>query len=224
MSENLKTWPERLYLQNGAEESIAGEAWIPPYDECFEVTHCEDRINDNDVEYIRADLAQPSLLDACRNFLRYWGIDNAKAHHAVTSMRELVGAIVDEERHPAEIVQPSPQNKPSPQQGAPIERASDEVLAMRAQIQETLKWQAKANEYRDKLTALQQPIKIEWQPIETAPKDGFHILLYKPEIIYVGFWSGCDWCANANGCPRIESPTHWMPLPDAPLLAGKESK
>lgn len=63
-----------------------------------------------------------------------------------------------------------------------------------------------------------------WRPIETAPKDGFHTLLYRPEIIYIGFWATVGWCANTRGCPTIESPTHWMPLPAPPLAAAPKEK
>lgn len=53
-----------------------------------------------------------------------------------------------------------------------------------------------------------------WQPIETAPKDGFHYLLYMPEVQFVGFWSGSEWCVVAPTCPIAwTQPTHWMPLP-----------
>lgn len=59
---------------------------------------------------------------------------------------------------------------------------------------------------------------MDWQPIETAPKDGHHILLYRPEIQFVGYWPfaasvGEFWCINAPGMPYMNPPpTHWMPL------------
>lgn len=59
----------------------------------------------------------------------------------------------------------------------------------------------------------------EWRPIETAPKDGFHILLYRPEIVFVGYYGGANsgWRHNAPGLDAIwPLPTHWMPLPDFP--------
>jgi len=60
----------------------------------------------------RIDLAQPPLIDACRSFLRYCGIDQARADAAIATMREAVGAIVDADQHSME--------EQSPQQGAPI--------------------------------------------------------------------------------------------------------
>lgn len=61
---------------------------------------------------------------------------------------------------------------------------------------------------------------VAWQPIETAPKDGAWILAWLggiagcPDTIqwaYGGWWNG------STGHVRSEaSPTHWMPLPQAP--------
>ena len=60
----------------------------------------------------------------------------------------------------------------------------------------------------------------EWQPIETAPKDGTDILFFGSRN---GVWFGRynpapkGWCL---GLPTDgESPTHWMPLPDPPRPA-----
>lgn len=71
----------------------------------------------------------------------------------------------------------------------------------------------------------------QWQPIETAPKDGRSILLYSPSGAMVkASWEDVDfdefrgvslydWVAS--GCVFAEwemrsQPTHWMPLPPAP--------
>ncbi len=69
----------------------------------------------------------------------------------------------------------------------------------------------------------------EWQPIETAPKDGTPVLLFAPDDvpqIVVGyaykhssradvFWIYMDE-ALANISPGGADPTHWMPLPTPP--------
>jgi len=73
---------------------------------------------------------------------------------------------------------------------------------------------------------------MEWQPIETAPKDGTRILIYFPascvrcrgirveESVFIGhwhqpgnpqqigFWTG--WGSSRR------TATHWMPLPKSP--------
>lgn len=62
---------------------------------------------------------------------------------------------------------------------------------------------------------------MEWQPIDTAPKDGevlllmatHHQMLYpKPEMI-VGYYDKGWW---SNGGHTLSHVTHWMPLPEAP--------
>ena len=69
----------------------------------------------------------------------------------------------------------------------------------------------------------------EWQPIETAPKDGRHMLLCDGARVSFGGWltdidQGAEyegqigmagWWAVDLG-PNIYRPTHWMPLPAAP--------
>jgi len=60
---------------------------------------------------------------------------------------------------------------------------------------------------------------MNWKPIEAAPRDGSHVLLYRPEIQFVGYYSGpvAGWCINAPGLPFMwPIPTHWMPLPEPP--------
>lgn len=63
-----------------------------------------------------------------------------------------------------------------------------------------------------------------WRPIDTAPKDGTHILLTQGRDVAEGFWNTNP---NATRMPpywatyRIigkygEQPSHWMPLPKAP--------
>lgn len=69
----------------------------------------------------------------------------------------------------------------------------------------------------------------EWQTMDTAPKDGTTILIHNPHwadgTVHPAKWFddpsglGCDWQTIdgwwSDGCD--DSPTHWMPLPDAPV-------
>ena len=61
------------------------------------------------------------------------------------------------------------------------------------------------------------PREGEWQPIETAPKDGTRMLMFWPywrSDPVIGQWDG-EWyseCQLADG----PGPTHWMPLPAVP--------
>lgn len=74
----------------------------------------------------------------------------------------------------------------------------------------------------------------EWQPIETAPKDGTEIIVWDGGRADMVRWqdyefqnSGASWCMARGdtahegyvgyyGVHMVENPTHWMPLPDAP--------
>jgi hypothetical protein len=81
---------------------------------------------------------------------------------------------------------------------------------------------------------------MEWQPIETAPKDGTKVLLACPNSIFIALWcssayflddSRCRWYipdTDPVGCVFkgeeivrynycfTTTATHWMPLPELP--------
>lgn len=80
----------------------------------------------------------------------------------------------------------------------------------------------------------------EWQPIETAPKDGTEIILRKGDRVTSGAWiewsetstefhgttgawlgeveqdSGANWASWDGGFLEEDEPTNWMPLPEPP--------
>lgn len=60
---------------------------------------------------------------------------------------------------------------------------------------------------------------MEWQPIETAPRDGTRVLLgYEGAADYdICVWHAAlgNWF-NEYSHPVPITPTHWMPLPDPP--------
>jgi hypothetical protein len=76
----------------------------------------------------------------------------------------------------------------------------------------------------------------EWQPIETAPKDGTDIIaMYihiSTQIVHAAFWMSCVeglddpedegwWTYDWSEVSRTKmtgwmTPTHWMPLPEPP--------
>ena len=73
----------------------------------------------------------------------------------------------------------------------------------------------------------------EWQPIETAPKDGSEVLLFSPRksMIWIGYYTthartgeGGWIVSQLTGLPEFcpWQPTRWMPLP-APPVSGLES-
>lgn len=66
----------------------------------------------------------------------------------------------------------------------------------------------------------------DWQPIDTAPKDGTDVLLFIPDFanypdsprVVSALWGDCGWWQDnaAAGCQTWGNPTHWQPLPAAP--------
>jgi len=67
----------------------------------------------------------------------------------------------------------------------------------------------------------------EWQPIETAPKDGAMVLIFDQDTVTPGrFDDGCDDDGNEVDPPGWfwfdgvdtgdAEPTHWMPMPEPP--------
>ena len=68
---------------------------------------------------------------------------------------------------------------------------------------------------------------MEWQPIETAPKDGTRFIAWGPNLAV----AECEWREawahydagwyRSNQHPVVE-PTHWQPLPSPPVNAKEE--
>lgn len=56
----------------------------------------------------------------------------------------------------------------------------------------------------------------QWQPIETAPKDGNWIVLHSPEhaLPEFAYWDGDEFATGTCGLSPVF--THWQPLPAAP--------
>jgi hypothetical protein len=73
----------------------------------------------------------------------------------------------------------------------------------------------------------------EWQPIETAPKDGSTVLLAEGNYVDCGFWNdgaecyghrgGAGWFSEDDRNNLLIAsnihPTHWMKFPDPPKLS-----
>ena len=72
---------------------------------------------------------------------------------------------------------------------------------------------------------------MDWQPIETAPKDGTKILVFCPWLGVCGpaTWDICQYATKpkpfwthwgeriwGTSRVRIDQPTHWMPMPEGP--------
>ena len=77
---------------------------------------------------------------------------------------------------------------------------------------------------------------MTWQPIETAPQDGSHLLLFgdipgtellgeQIGCVFSGYWNSIDeaWCATVSTwMGPFCSATHWQPLPPPPSPTSTE--
>ena len=66
----------------------------------------------------------------------------------------------------------------------------------------------------------------EWQPIETAPKDGTRVLVCDTDvwIACARYWP-CNsyWIEDAASGLKLNEPTHWMPAPPPPVPNGERT-
>lgn len=64
---------------------------------------------------------------------------------------------------------------------------------------------------------------LEWQPIETAPKDGKSVVLViEYGYVYTGIFHNDGYCQDLAGAGL--DPTHWMPLPKPPKQEDNPTK
>ena len=69
---------------------------------------------------------------------------------------------------------------------------------------------------------------MEWQPIETAPRDGTEVIVFTGggvvtawHSVNTGMWPhDCEFTEDGEAC-NVGLPTHWMPLPAPPLEASQ---
>jgi hypothetical protein len=60
---------------------------------------------------------------------------------------------------------------------------------------------------------------MEWQPIETVPKDTMKsVLIFGDEGVELVWWSEkwSNWLDHGGTIAFNENPTHWMPIPADP--------
>lgn len=68
-------------------------------------------------------------------------------------------------------------------------------------------------------------LEAKWQPIETAPRDGTWLLVAGPDRtgarrMVCRWMADRQWESADDGHGAYINPTHWMPLLEAPALAG----
>ncbi|WP_164241969.1 hypothetical protein [Stenotrophomonas maltophilia] len=80
------------------------------------------------------------------------------------------------------------------------------------------------DEYEEIADEVIAAIAPQWQPIESAPKDGRPLLLDHPDWhtrVLRGAWDAHElaWRVHGFGCPATQ-PTKWQPLPAPPEVEG----
>lgn len=62
MTDNLKTWPERILLnQDEYYDEVLSYETVAPFCHKYGVSWCTKQISENDVEYVRADLLESAV-------------------------------------------------------------------------------------------------------------------------------------------------------------------
>ena len=56
----------------------------------------------------------------------------------------------------------------------------------------------------------------DWQPIETAPKDGTDVLVWCGGAMFIAYMEVGRWFFDRTDHSVKPLPTHWMPLPAPP--------
>lgn len=68
---------------------------------------------------------------------------------------------------------------------------------------------------------------MTWQPIDTAPEDGSHVLVTDGATQRVAWFDICGWTwyQKYGGISMVMlHPTHWMPLPELPAARARQMR
>jgi len=57
---------------------------------------------------------------------------------------------------------------------------------------------------------------MNWQPIDTAPKEDSEILVWDNGFVWMAYWEPEDGTWNVLGYNMVIDPSHWMPVPEGP--------
>lgn len=81
-------------------------------------------------------------------------------------------------------------------------------------------WRNLPQSQRDVWEQVAQAVQPQWQPIETAPKDGTRILLHLNSAsgsdADIFRWDGREWLMADEYGLGMDVPAGWMPLPQPP--------
>lgn len=135
------------------------------------------------------------------------------ARNGITGLRQAIAFARDLERQLAEA---NTKRK---------ETAKDFEIAFRLVRKENEQHQATIATLRARLAALEAG--QGWRPIETAPKDGTNVLMYRDGNVKQAHWLADEqaWGSRRHGWKfsAWDGPTHWMPIPPPPAPAPSPS-
>lgn len=93
------------------------------------------------------------------------------------------------------------------------------------------KWEdCEDEEWEDGVEYIRADLVPQWQPIETAPKDGTWVLVSVWELgpdVASARWDGSLWnmCIVGeyfDGTPEFSNPTHWQPINPPPAIPPEQ--
>lgn len=196
--------PERIWLQPATEDYRDGWTWCwHPIEEGGDGEGC-------DIEYVRADLAEPTPdtgEDALISLIQEH-IDRARATADDSDDRET--RAYHEGRangygEASSLVRARLRGTFIPEQ---VQRDAETSRATRAVF-----------EKRARGTSTQ-----EWRPIETAPKNGMRVLAWDGSVVRVVYHHHRHTTWTTEPGAWTFRPTHWMPLPGPPGSEGSSTQ
>jgi hypothetical protein len=212
------TAPERIYLVIG--DDVEPDTDFAELDRLGGVSWCADKIDDNSIEYVRADLASlPAVQGEQPRTLKDWFLSLPEGRQAV--LRDDKWMLADaafqaglKASQDARTSSVAAGRLPSAQPNAK-DGLVDPVVPTPEPPGATLSPGAAS----------------QWQPIDTAPMDGTEFLGYRRGQMATAYrvprddcemWSFGDQSAAHEYWPDMR-PTHWMPLPEPPQVEQGES-
>ncbi|MGX5719876.1 hypothetical protein [Shinella zoogloeoides] len=109
----------------------------------------------------------------------------------------------------------------------------DNVWEVARSLRNVVNWQSNGSIENIAKVLIAFSKRDQWQPIETAPKDGTRILLVGGvfhDIPFAGYWNFSPYAPDRPWTTVVgrltlyeHCPTHWMPLPSPPRTKEGES-
>lgn len=90
MKENIKTWPEIIYLQHGCDDPPAYEE---VYKDLEEITWCQSNVEEGDIMYIRADVHEQRIAELTSQ-IAHMQSDCSEAQYAAEAAQAEIARLI----------------------------------------------------------------------------------------------------------------------------------